>query len=206
MRLAITSWPMWKSRSLIVCSSREGLLWIRCAAAERVALSLCIRTMRAVGRHDQVFLQHATHVPASLPGRLSPWQSPHSGPTLLRFVGRVQTQQRSAAPGLASGGRSGECGRPVRGVHVYTTGAAYPPAGAAGGPGGVLLRCRCQNAFWNPYPPTVAAALTPPWASWPPGMLTSAAAPGCGLVLSGRLLCAFSTDDPYGCAGGSGRS
>src|SRR5919106_4714722 len=65
MRLAITSWPMWKSRSFMVCPSRDGLISIRCAAGERVVLSLFRRIMLAVGRHEQIFPQHAQHFPKS---------------------------------------------------------------------------------------------------------------------------------------------
>ena len=114
---------------------------LRCAAGERVALSLCLRIRRAVGRHDQVFLPHATHVPASLPGRLLPRQSSYGGLTILRLVGRVQPQQRSAAPARAPV-RSARCCRSVRGAR------AGPGRGVAAG--GVRARSRCKMPFVCP--------------------------------------------------------
>jgi len=70
---------------------------IRCTTGTRVALSLFIRIMLAVGQHEQIFPQHAQHVPKS---RQEPLQYP-----FLREL--------SSAPGGGSAGAAWRWTGPV---------------------------------------------------------------------------------------------
>src|SRR5713101_6255045 len=87
MRLAITSWPMWKSRSFMVCSSREGLRLIGYAAAEHVPLSLFKRSISCEGEPSERWQ-------SSFDIRLSS-TSPLADPPIPCPVGHVQPQRES---------------------------------------------------------------------------------------------------------------